>query len=144
MHEVFDIIEKVQGGRKVFTDDANVVRVLVGLSTLCDAQAPQESRVYERDLEGDFVAEALSDDSRLASARSVRSPLEGHDTLVAGSEASTFEFDIRRTDRLLTAEEGDDALVLAAGFELRFLQVQPNCNATLCLIDSQGLELIAA
>lgn len=155
--EVFDVIEKATVDTKVLTDDPKVVRVLVGLSTLCDAQVSRKSRVNACEFEGDCVAKALSDESRLASVCSVRSPLEGRDTLVAGSDASTFEYEIRRADRPLTTQEGSDALALAesegdalpqalraAGFEFRFLQAQPSFAATLRLIDSCGPALVAA
>lgn len=155
--EVFDVIEKATVDTKFFSDDPKVVRVLVGFSTLSDGQVSQEGRVYGRDFEGDCVAKALSEDSLLTFIRSARNPLEGREMLVAGSDASTFEFEIRRADRSLTAEEGSDALALAesegdalpqalhaAGFELRFFQAQPNFAATLRFIDSRGPELVAA
>ena len=155
--EVFDVIEKATVDTKVVTDDPNAVRVLHGLSTLCDGEAHPESRAYEHDFEGDCVAKAIAEESLRASVRSVQSPLEGRETLVVGSEATTFEFEVRRADRPLTVEEGGDALALAesvgeallqalraAGFELWLLQAQPNFTATLRLIDSRGPELVAA
>ena len=155
--EVFDVVEKATVDTKVVTDDPNVVRVLLGLSTLCDGEVHPESRTHERDFVGDCVAKAIAKESLRASVRSVRSPLEGRETLVAGSDASTFEFEVRRADRPLTIEEGNEALALAesageallqalraAGFELQLLQAQPNFTATLRLIDSRGPELVAA
>ena len=155
--EVFDVIEKATVDTKVVTDDPNAVRVLHGLSTLCDGEAHPESRAYEHDFEGDCVAKAIAEESLRASVRSVQSPLEGRETLVVGSEATTFEFEVRRAGRPLTIEEGNDALALAesageallealraAGFELQILQAQPNFTATLRLIDSRGPELVAA
>lgn len=155
--EVFDVIEKATVDTKVVTDDPNVVRVLLGLSTLCDGEVHPENRTHERDFVGDCVAKAIAKESLHASVRSVRSPFEGRETLVAGSDASTFEFEVRRADRPLTLEEGNEALALAesegdalpqalhaAGFELRFFQAQPNFAATLRLIDSRGPELVAA
>ncbi|BBF23495.1 HpaII family restriction endonuclease [Sutterella megalosphaeroides] len=155
--EVLDVVEKATVDTKVVTDDPNVVRVLLGLSTLCDGEVHPESRTHERDFVGDCVAKALAKESLRASVRSVRSPFEGRETLVAGSDASTFEFEVRRADRPLTDEEGNDALALAesagealllalraAGFELQLLQAQPNFTATLRLIDSRGPELVAA
>lgn len=156
-HEVFDVVEKATVDTKVVTDDPNVVRVLLGLSTLCDDEVHPESCTHERDFVGDCVAKALAKESLRASVRSVRSPLEGRETLVAGSDTSTFEFEVRRAGRPLTIEEGNEALALAesageallealraAGFELQLLQAQPNFTATLRLIDSRGLELVAA
>lgn len=155
--EVFDVIEKATVDTKVVTDDPNVVRVLLGLSTLCDGEVHPENRTHERDFVGDCVAKAIAKESLHASVRSVRSPFEGRETLVAGSDASTFEFEVRRADRPLTLEEGNEALALAesegeallqalraAGFELQFLQALPNFTATLRLIDSRGPELVAA
>ncbi len=155
--EVFDVIEKATVDTKVVTDDPNVVRVLLGLSTLCDGEVHPESRTHERDFVGDCVAKAIAKESLRTSVRSVRSPFEGRETLVAGSDASTFEFEVRRADRPLTLEEGTEALALAestcealpwalraAGFELQLLQAQPNFTATLRLIDSRGPELVAA
>lgn len=155
--EVLDVVEKATVDTKVVTDDPNVVRVLLGLSTLCDDEVHPESCTHERDFKGDCVAKALEKENLRASVRSVQSPLEGRETLVAGSDASTFEFEVRRADRPLTVEEGNEVLALAesageallqalraAGFELWLLQAQPNFTATLRLIDSRGPELVAA
>lgn len=155
--EVLDVVEKATVDTKVVTDDPNVVRVLLGLSTLCDGEVHPESRTHERDFVGDCVAKAIAEESLRALVRSVRSPFKGRKTLVAGSDASTFEFEVRRADRPLTLEEGNEALALAesegeallqalraAGFELQLLQAQPNFTATLRLIDSRGPELVAA